>query len=120
MAHTYTATLSSQQRAGLKAKSHHLQPIVMIGNKGLVESTVSEISQALSHHELIKIQLPGANTASDKKTLEDALKAALPVHAHFVNRIGRSVVLYLELDPEKAKLPLRDFKKSRTSKLSLD
>ena len=114
MAHSYAATLSSQQRSALKALAHHLNPVVLVGAKGISDTTRSEIAQALGHHELIKIQLPGNNTAEEKKAFEAELQNQLPKNAHFIHRIGRTVILYLEKDPEKAKFPLRDFKKRKT------
>lgn len=49
--------LTSQQIRYLRGLTHHLQPVVMVGEKGLSENVLTEIEVALNHHELIKIKL---------------------------------------------------------------
>jgi RNA-binding protein len=49
--------LTSRQIRYLRGLTHHLQPVVMIGDKGLSENVQMEIDTALEHHELIKIKL---------------------------------------------------------------
>lgn len=50
-------TLTSQQIRYLRGLTHHLSPVVMVGDKGLNENVMTEIETALEHHELIKIKL---------------------------------------------------------------
>jgi len=49
--------LTSQQVRHLRGLTHKLQPVVMVGDKGLNENVLTEIQTALEHHELIKIKL---------------------------------------------------------------
>ena len=49
--------LTSQQIRYLRGLTHHLQPVVMVGDKGLNENVMAEIETALDHHELVKIRL---------------------------------------------------------------
>ena len=49
--------LSSQQVRYLRGLTHHLHPVVMVGDKGLSENVMAEIENALEHHELVKIRL---------------------------------------------------------------
>ena len=49
--------LTSQQIRYLRGLTHHLQPVVMVGDKGLSENVMMEIETALDHHELVKIRL---------------------------------------------------------------
>ena len=56
-------SLSNQQLRHLRGLSHHLQPVVMVADKGLSENVMSEIETALDHHELVKIKLK-----SDRET----------------------------------------------------
>jgi RNA-binding protein len=49
--------LTSRQIRYLRGLTHHLQPVVMVGDKGLSENVLMEIETALEHHELIKIKL---------------------------------------------------------------
>jgi RNA-binding protein len=37
--------------------THHLNPVVMIAEKGLSENVLNELESALEHHELIKVKL---------------------------------------------------------------
>ena len=49
--------LRSRQIRYLRGLTHRLQPVVMVGDKGLSENVLTEIEMALEHHELIKIKL---------------------------------------------------------------
>ena len=49
--------LTSRQLRYLRGLTHHLQPVVMVGDKGLSENVMTEIQTALEHHELIKLKL---------------------------------------------------------------
>jgi len=49
--------LTSRQIRYLRGLTHRLQPVVMVGDKGLSENVLTEIEMALEHHELIKIKL---------------------------------------------------------------
>ena len=113
MAHKYIKELTSSQKAALKGKAHALNPIVQVGAHGVTESLRKEIEAALHHHELIKVQLPGQNSADEKVESMTELASKLPLHSHVVARIGRTLILYFEQDPEEAKLPLSLLKKDK-------
>ena len=49
--------LTSQQVRYLRGLTHSLQPVVMVGGKGLNKNVMAEIETALDHHELIKIKM---------------------------------------------------------------
>ncbi len=100
--HIFAKELSSQQRAKLKGMAHALKPVVQVGGNGLTETILAEISQALEHHELIKVQLPGQTDATKKKEETTALHESLPKNSHVVSRIGRMIILFLEKDPAKS------------------
>lgn len=93
--------LTSQERAALKSMAHPLKPVVQVGGSGLTPGVLQEIRNALEAHELVKVQLPGQSDAVAKKTETEELLAALPPAVHFVNRIGRVVILYLEKPAEQ-------------------
>ena len=105
--HAYATELSSAQRASLKGVAHALRPVVLVGNGGFTETVKAEIAHCLETHEVVKIQVPGQNTAAEKKLALEELRGHLPAHAHVVARIGRTVILYLEKEPEDAKVTLR-------------
>jgi RNA-binding protein len=106
-AHRFAEQLTSQQRAALKAKAHHLKPVIQVGGQGLSETVLAEMIRALNTHELIKLQLPGQTEASEKKESLEELEEALPEHSFVVSRIGRTVILYLEKSPDEAQIPLK-------------
>jgi RNA-binding protein len=45
--------LNPTERKALKARAHKLEPVVIIGAKGLTEEVVKEVDRALKAHELI-------------------------------------------------------------------
>lgn len=89
--------LTSSQRRDLRARAHHLNTVVQTGAKGLTESVIAEIDQALEHHELMKVKLAGADR-DDRKDM--ATELAAQVKAEIVGSIGAVVILYRE-NPDK-------------------
>ena len=51
------ASLSIQERKRLRQIGHALNPVVMLGDKGLTESVAEELLRALNDHELIKVKV---------------------------------------------------------------
>ncbi len=49
--------LTKEQKKYLVGICHHLQPVVMTGQRGLTERVMAEIDLALDKHELIKVRL---------------------------------------------------------------
>jgi len=78
-------------KQSLKAKAHHLNPVVLLGAKGLTPAVVAETDVALTAHELIKVKL---NAAEKAEKLATALSLCEQVQAELVQLIGRVVVLY--------------------------
>lgn len=110
--HKFTVSLSSKQKAILKSMAHHLKPVVLIGIQGITDGVVQELELALSKHELIKVQLPGQNDATEKnQDMLDLLSAISLKHVHFIARMGRILVLYMEKNPEEAKIVLSKLSK---------
>lgn len=56
-------TLDNRQIRHLRGLTHHLQPVVIVADKGLSDNVMAEIEAALDHHELVKIKLK-----SDRET----------------------------------------------------
>lgn len=48
--------MEAKDRSRLKARAHHLKPVVTIGAAGLSEAVLMELGLALDHHELIKVK----------------------------------------------------------------
>jgi RNA-binding protein len=86
-------TLSPKERKALKAQAHKLEPVVLIGNKGLTSEVVAEIDRALQAHELIKIRAPGLERDDREQALSDICEKT---GAHPVQHIGKVLVVYRE------------------------
>ncbi len=75
----------------LKKKAHTLKPVILIGNKGLTPEVHREIDFALTAHELIKINVRGA----EKEDIIAMIDAMVAQHsAVFVQLIGKTIVLW--------------------------
>jgi RNA-binding protein len=87
------ADLTSHQRQHLKALAHPLRPLVQIGNGGITEGVLGAIAEALHRHELIKVQMPKLEAASQREAMAQQLVEGSG--AQLVQVLGRMVVLYL-------------------------
>jgi RNA-binding protein len=83
-------TLTSRQRAHLKARAHALEPVVQIGHGGVQDSVVAEVDTALTAHELIKVKI---NADRDER-VEVADTLSTRTGAAVVQRVGKIVVLW--------------------------
>lgn len=84
-------SLTTRQRAQLKARAHALEPVVQLGHTGLSDAVVAEVDRALTAHQLIKVKIGG--TDRDARTaLGDALGER--TDAAVVQRVGKVVVLW--------------------------
>jgi len=83
--------LTSAQRKALKARAHHLRPVVRVGQKGIFENLLAEIELALATHELIKVHI-ARDDKSDRQNIAEAL--ARHCQADVVNHIGKIAILY--------------------------
>ena len=83
--------LDRDERLRLRARAHHLNPVVLLGAAGLTEAVVKETDRALAAHELIKVRIPG-----DDRDEREAIGAELAqrLGAARVQAIGKLLVLY--------------------------
>lgn len=95
-------TLSTKQKQYLKGLAHHLNPVVMLGGNGLTEGVLAEIDNALSHHELIKVKVAGADRETQQLIIDAIIRET---QAEAVQTIGHVVVLYRESEEKKITLP---------------
>jgi RNA-binding protein len=93
--------LSPKQRKHLRGLSHALQPVVMVGDKGLTDSVIAEIESALDHHELIKVRLRADRDA--RAVLIDEIGRRCG--AEIVHSIGQ-IACYFRRNVEKAVIEL--------------
>ncbi|STX52775.1 putative RNA-binding protein [Legionella busanensis] len=83
--------MDSTFRQTLKAKAHHLRPVVLLGAKGLTTAIVEETDIALNAHELIKVKINGAEREDRQKM---ATKLCQQLNAELVQLIGNTVIMY--------------------------
>lgn len=94
--------LNTRQRQHLKARAHKLRPVVLVGNAGVTEALVRELEQALEHHELLKIRLPGVER---EKRTELLRQVCDQVRAEAVQEIGRVAVIYRPAQKPRLVIP---------------
>jgi RNA-binding protein len=86
-------TLSSKERAELRAEAHHLSALVHIGHHGLTDALRQTLDDALRTHELVKVALTKSTDVSAK---DAAHQLAEQLGADVVQTIGRTCTLYRE------------------------
>jgi RNA-binding protein len=84
-------TLTSRQRAHLKARAHALEPVVQIGQGGVQDPVVAAVDTALTAHELIKVKI---NDAERDERVEIGDTLSTRTGAAIVQRVGKVVVLW--------------------------
>lgn len=108
--------LTPAEKKALKAQAHGLNPVVLIGDKGLSANVIKEIDMNLNAHGLIKVRVAG----DERDTrLEYAETICAETGAALVQHIGKLLVLYRpkpeETDAKQTK-PVRRPKTPRQTK----
>lgn len=93
--------LNASQKKYLRGLTHHINPVVMVADKGLTDNVMAEIEQALAHHELVKIKLRGEKDARTRwvGSITESTGAAL------VHEIGQ-VASFYRRNPDNPKIAL--------------
>jgi RNA-binding protein len=86
-------TLSSKERAELRAEAHHLTPLVHVGHQGLTDALFQTLEDALRTRELVKVALAKTTDVSAK---DAAHRLGEQMSADVVQTIGRTVTLFRE------------------------
>jgi RNA-binding protein len=87
--------LSAAERKSLKARAHKLEPVVLIGSKGITDEVVKEVETALKAHELVKVRAP----ALEREAREEAMHTLCErTGAQSVQTIGKVLVIYRKRD----------------------
>ncbi|MBU6485467.1 MAG: YhbY family RNA-binding protein [Betaproteobacteria bacterium] len=92
-------TLSPALRRELRARAHHLHPVVAIGQHGLTPPVLHEIDVALTAHELIKLRV-----FSDDRAEREALLGRIcdELSCASVQHLGKLLVLWRRREVPKA------------------
>jgi RNA-binding protein len=83
-------TPSQQDLKQYRAIAHNLNPVVIIGDKGLNEGMLKELERALSDHELIKVKI-NVGEREDRKQLTEEITRHC--QAELIQAIGKVIVL---------------------------
>ena len=84
-------TLTVKQIQHLKALAHNLDPVVMVGDKGITPAVIKEIDINLTAHELIKVRVMGADRDFRSNLIKDICEQTQSL---LVQHIGKLLVLY--------------------------
>jgi len=88
-------SLTSKERKELKARAHHLKPVIRVGQHGVSDGVVAETDIALKTHELIKVHIQ-SDDRSERLTAAEAL--AGKTGAELVAHIGKTYILFRQND----------------------
>lgn len=95
-------SLTPAEKKALKAQAHSLDPVVLIGDKGLTENVLKEIEVHLSAHGLIKVRVAGDER---EVRLEYAESICKHTGCALVQHIGKLLVLFRPKSEEAANTP---------------
>lgn len=95
------AALSIQERKRLRQIGHALNPVVMIGDKGLTENVIEELGRALNDHELIKVKVGGEDRGARAALIAEIAQAS---GSEVVQTIGKIALLYKKAAKQNQKL----------------
>lgn len=85
------AALTASQKRYLRGLAHALKPVILLGEKGVTPGVLAELDLALTHHELVKVRIPG----EDRDVREAAVaELADQTRSAVVQRIGHIATLY--------------------------
>lgn len=94
-------TLSAADKKHYRTIAHNLNPVVMIGDKGLTDSLMDELFRALRDHELIKIKIAVGDRDDRAQLIEQILQTT---QAEMVQKIGKIIVILRKNPKAKPKL----------------
>lgn len=83
--------LSPDERKALKARAHKLEPVVIIGGKGVTEELLCEVDRALKSDELIKVRAPSLERIARDSALQEICHRTA---AEPVQQVGKVFVIY--------------------------
>lgn len=94
--------LSKRQEKYLRTLAHEKKPIIWLGQHGLTDQVLSEIENALKHHELIKIKVRVGEREERDRIISEICRQT---SSENVQKIGNTVTLFRR-NTEKPRIPL--------------
>jgi len=102
--------LKGYQKQYLKGLAHGLKPYVFIGQKGIAESLIKSVDEALDKHELIKVRFIDFKEKDMKKEITAEIEKR--TDCELVGAIGHVAIFYRQQkDPGKRVIRVPDEKK---------
>ncbi|GHU08601.1 hypothetical protein AGMMS50225_07530 [Betaproteobacteria bacterium] len=98
--------LTPAERHDLRARAHHISPVVTIAGNGLTASVSAELERSLQAHELIKVRVQGAEREQRAALLTELCTT---LEAAPVQHIGNILILWRprrEQAPAEKKAPV--------------
>jgi len=83
--------LSGKEKRELRARAHHLSPVVSVGAAGASDAVLAELDIALDGHELVKLRIAADDRAHRKELIDNLCRRA---RAELIQRIGHTAVIY--------------------------
>ena len=83
-------TLSAAEKKQLRAIAHNLNPVIIVGDKGISESLLEELDRALEQHELIKVKLSSNDRAFREQAIHELTASS---KSALVQVIGKVAIL---------------------------
>ena len=97
--------LKGSQKKYLRGLAHNLNPSAFVGQKGITDTLIGEIDQALEASELIKVKFNDYKEKSLKNSLINEIAKA--TQSHIAGMIGHVAILYRQnIDAEKQHIKL--------------
>ena len=87
----FTEKLKGFQRKYLRGLAHGMKPVIFIGQKGITDSVVNAVEDALDAHELIKVKLGAGDREEKKSILGEIISNS---KAELIQSIGHVAVLF--------------------------
>lgn len=83
--------MNNTLKKALKAQAHSLNPVILMGGKGLTENVIAATDEALTTHELIKVKLMGEQKTDRAAVAQDLCSAT---KANLVQIVGHIATIY--------------------------
>lgn len=96
----WIAIVETSFKQTLKAKAHHLKPVILLGSKGLTAAVIDETNLALLTHELIKVKINGAEKIEREQIAYDLCQS---LHAELIQLIGSVAIIYRKNEADSVK-----------------
>src|SRR4051812_13317842 len=97
-------TLTTRERAHLKARAHALEPVLHVGHAGVTDAVITEVDRALTAHELIKVKI-GTDDRANRVAIGDEICARTEAAA--VHRVGKVLILWRPRPMDPPESPAR-------------